>query len=191
LVKGRFQDNFEFVQWFKKFYDANIDLNTLQKYDPIAARDGAQLGPSDSKTNVNASRPALTKPTKVLNSAENRQPVGVRQPLSKVTTPAATTKTVISKTTITTTAPNGNKPSSATAASAAAAAAVNVELQNENLRLLTEANEYKETLAGFEKERDFYFGKLRDIEILCQDYEAENLPALKKILEILYATTVS
>ena len=23
LVKGRFQDNFEFLQWFKKFFDAN------------------------------------------------------------------------------------------------------------------------------------------------------------------------
>ena len=23
LVKGKFQDNFEFVQWFKKFFDAN------------------------------------------------------------------------------------------------------------------------------------------------------------------------
>ena len=23
LIKGRFQDNFEFVQWFKKFFDAN------------------------------------------------------------------------------------------------------------------------------------------------------------------------
>jgi hypothetical protein len=25
LVKGRFQDNFEFAQWFKKFYDANFN----------------------------------------------------------------------------------------------------------------------------------------------------------------------
>ena len=25
LVKGRFQDNFEFVTWFKKFFDANYD----------------------------------------------------------------------------------------------------------------------------------------------------------------------
>jgi hypothetical protein len=25
LIKGRFQDNFEFVQWFKKFFDANYD----------------------------------------------------------------------------------------------------------------------------------------------------------------------
>ena len=26
LVKGRFQDNFEFVQWFKKFFDANYQV---------------------------------------------------------------------------------------------------------------------------------------------------------------------
>merc|ERR1719384_1288038 len=25
LIKGRFQDNFEFLQWFKKFFDANYD----------------------------------------------------------------------------------------------------------------------------------------------------------------------
>ena len=46
----------------------------------------------------------------------------------------------------------------------------------------------KITLDGLEKERDFYFGKLRDIEVLCQEYENENLPVLRKILEILYAT---
>ena len=38
LVKGKFQDNFEFVQWFKKFFDANyVDGHD---YDPVAARDG-------------------------------------------------------------------------------------------------------------------------------------------------------
>ena len=38
LVKGKFQDNFEFVQWFKKFFDANY--TELPDYDPVAARDG-------------------------------------------------------------------------------------------------------------------------------------------------------
>ncbi|XP_023807170.1 microtubule-associated protein RP/EB family member 3 isoform X3 [Oryzias latipes] len=37
LVKGKFQDNFEFVQWFKKFFDANYDG---KEYDPILARQG-------------------------------------------------------------------------------------------------------------------------------------------------------
>ena len=36
-MKGRFQDNFEFCQWFKKFFDANYDGS---EYDPVAARDG-------------------------------------------------------------------------------------------------------------------------------------------------------
>ena len=40
-MKGRFQDNFEFVQWFKKFFDANYGG---QEYDPIVARGGLEMG---------------------------------------------------------------------------------------------------------------------------------------------------
>ncbi|GAU45264.1 hypothetical protein TSUD_132810 [Trifolium subterraneum] len=38
-----------------------------------------------------------------------------------------------------------------------------------------------------EKERDFYFSKLRDIEILCQTSEVENEPLSVAIKKILYA----
>merc|ERR1719210_1650375 len=41
LIKGRFQDNFEFVQWFKKFFDANYDGSP---YDAGAARGNQSLG---------------------------------------------------------------------------------------------------------------------------------------------------
>lgn len=44
------------------------------------------------------------------------------------------------------------------------------------------------TVEGLEKERDFYFGKLRDIELICQENEQENNPTLAKIMETLYAT---
>ena len=41
LVKGRFQDNFEFLQWFKKFFDANYDGRT---YNAFAERGGQSIG---------------------------------------------------------------------------------------------------------------------------------------------------
>ena len=37
LMKGKFQDNFEFLQWFKKFFDANYDGHD---YDALEARGG-------------------------------------------------------------------------------------------------------------------------------------------------------
>lgn len=50
--------------------------------------------------------------------------------------------------------------------------------------------ELKLTVDGLEKERDFYFSKLRDIELICQEHESENNPVLSKIIDILYATEV-
>lgn len=41
---------------------------------------------------------------------------------------------------------------------------------------------------GLEKERDFYFGKLRDIEILLQAYTGADQTLSKQIFDILYAT---
>ena len=51
LVKGKFQDNFEFLQWFKKFFDANWDR---KEYDPVLMRQGqeATLPPSNTGTNT-------------------------------------------------------------------------------------------------------------------------------------------
>jgi RP/EB family microtubule-associated protein len=49
----------------------------------------------------------------------------------------------------------------------------------------------KLSVDGLEKERDFYFGKLREIELMCQEDGSEKNPLIQKILDILYATEVS
>lgn len=47
--------------------------------------------------------------------------------------------------------------------------------------------ELKLSVDHLEKERDFYFTKLRDIELLCQSPEMDNLPVAEAVRKILYA----
>merc|ERR1719385_429690 len=46
LVKGRFQDNFEFMQWFRKFFDANYDGS---EYDAFEMRGCVNMGSGDHR----------------------------------------------------------------------------------------------------------------------------------------------
>ncbi|XP_050096629.1 microtubule-associated protein RP/EB family member 2-like [Anopheles aquasalis] len=63
LAKGRFQDNFEFLQWFKKFFDANYDG---KQYDPQAARNNAPMG---------YGTPGTLKPSQRANIAGGGRPL--------------------------------------------------------------------------------------------------------------------
>uniref|UniRef100_A0AAZ3Q223 Microtubule-associated protein RP/EB family member 3 n=1 Tax=Oncorhynchus tshawytscha TaxID=74940 RepID=A0AAZ3Q223_ONCTS len=144
LVKGKFQDNFEFVQWFKKFFDANYDG---KEYDPLQARQGQDVNPAPNPGPQRHS-PTVPKilptPQRVLNTT-----VHVRK------APALTR--------------NGG---------------TDAELLELNQQLM----ELKLTVDGLEKERDFYFSKLRDIELICQEHESDTNPHLSRIMDILYAT---
>ncbi len=52
---------------------------------------------------------------------------------------------------------------------------------------LLQLNTLKLALEGVEKERDFYFGKLREVELLCQEQGQDNGPFVEKLMEVLYS----
>ncbi|KAK6624554.1 Microtubule-associated protein RP/EB member 1 [Polyplax serrata] len=68
LIKGRFQDNFEFLQWFKKFFDANYDG---REYDAYEARGEILLGSGEGSVGGSTSR---SKPSQSRPSQQMRQP---------------------------------------------------------------------------------------------------------------------
>ncbi|XP_006792800.1 microtubule-associated protein RP/EB family member 3-like isoform X1 [Neolamprologus brichardi] len=153
LVKGKFQDNFEFLQWFKKFFDANYDG---KEYDPLFTRQGQEGTPPPPNPGKpihhKPKRPTRSGPMRTSPTAPKSVPTPQRQIASARRNPPVTR--------------NGG----------------DAELIELNQQLL----DLKVTVDGLEKERDFYFGKLRDIELICQ--ENENNPVLSKIMDILYAT---
>ncbi|XP_050296001.1 microtubule-associated protein RP/EB family member 1 isoform X3 [Anthonomus grandis grandis] len=168
LVKGRFQDNFEFLQWFKKFFDANYRGN---EYDALGARGGEQMGNGGANApkghGMMQRKPAaMVQPTAAPNRAGAasvaNKPVGKARAMPKAAPKAAP---IAARP-----APNRNAG----------------DLSGKIEDLNTQIAEYKMTVEGLEKERDFYFGKLRDIEVMCQ--EEENNPLIQKILDVLYAT---
>jgi len=204
LIKGKFQDNFEFLQWFKKFFDANYDPH---EYDPMAARGGEPM-PSDGTAakptamRMPASRPAgipsrpappkmtpAKKPPAMLHAANTTQP-------PKKSPPGSTNAVGASR-------PSGPVPKAGSHASNSAsklnsgghghgnasgdsARVQQLETQITELRDLN--TEHETLIESLEKERDFYFGKLRSIEVLCQESEQTGDLDVKKVLDILYAT---
>merc|ERR1719397_1482550 len=150
LTKQKFQDNFEFLQWFKKFFDANY---SGVDYDAFEARGGLAMG---------AGGPGAAR--KIPGPGPRPAASGLTRPKPG---PAARP------------APAARAPSKPPAGTAAKID--DLTLQVEKLRL---------TIEGLERERDFYFGKLRDIEVIVGQHAEtdEDKDISGRLLDILYAT---
>jgi microtubule-associated protein, RP/EB family len=144
LIKCKMQDNLEFLQWSKKYWDQYYPGG---EYDAVARRKASGAPPAAAPSAARASGGAAKRGT-------------------TPTTAGARTRT-----------PLGGASTSA--------------LQQENANL-------KESVTGLERERDFYFSKLRDIELLLQqavelnpEIENDEEGLVKHIQAILYSTEVS
>ncbi|XP_064409721.1 microtubule-associated protein RP/EB family member 2 isoform X2 [Latimeria chalumnae] len=162
LVKGRFQDNLDFIQWFKKFFDANYDG---KEYNPVEARQGQDaIPPPDPGEQI------FNLPKKSSHHANSPTAGAAKSsPASK----AATTP---------------SRPSSAKRTSVGSAAKSDKDLEAQVTQLNEQVLSLKLALEGVEKERDFYFGKLREIELLCQEQGQESDNLVQRLMEVLYAS---
>ncbi|POS83669.1 hypothetical protein EPUL_004591 [Erysiphe pulchra] len=122
LIKCKMQDNLEFLQWTKRFWDQNYPGG---EYDAVSRRRA-----SGAPLSVSSNTPKATS----MASRRGTTPTAVGRPTK------------------------GNIGISA--------------LQQENAAL-------KDTVQGLERERDFYFSKLRDIEILVQQADEDEAYADK------------
>ncbi|KAL7070781.1 hypothetical protein ACQ4LE_009870 [Meloidogyne hapla] len=208
LIKGKFQDNFEFLQWFKKFFDANYDGH---EFDPVEMRFNEEL-PKENKLKPTA---LLRQPQAVKTGGTSRVAHHVPPPQragsnlsmnsnsgygasSKKSSPtslsASTKKPTMTNTTGRRAPPAAPAPRPAPVAQNKAPAVdpqLMEELKSKDQQLEELRGQLAETdevICGLEKERDFYFAKLRKIEVLCQDTEeTETLPT-NDVLQILYET---
>ncbi|XP_051944492.1 microtubule-associated protein RP/EB family member 2 isoform X3 [Hippocampus zosterae] len=163
LVKGRFQDNLDFIQWFKKFFDANYDG---KEYDPLDARQGQDaIPPPDPGEQI------FNLPKKSHHAASSPTAGASR---SSATTPKTATPT--------------SRPSSAKKLPTASTPAKGEkELEAQVTQLTDQVNTLKVALEGVEKERDYYFSKLREVELLCQEQGENDAPFVARLMEVLYA----
>lgn len=148
LTKCKMQDNLEFLQWSKRYWDQYFPGH---EYDAVARRKAAGTaappGPAARTSAVGATRkPATTSTARAAPRTGSAAGVG------------------------------------------AAGGAATMALRQENETM-------KEAIAGLEKERDFYFSKLRDIELLLQtaieqdpEIEKDDNGLVRNIQAILYST---
>lgn len=178
LVKGKFQDNFEFVQWFKKYFDANYQG---KDYEPVMTRGGVTLAVAGGAKGKSASRASHTTSKVSPGGARHTSAASRTKPGPKS---ATSTKSAPSSVVHHSTAPSHNN---------AAAQQEIAELKQQVTALTDEQTELSQTVQALQHERDFYFGKLRQIEVICQEHENQEVDELlrqtcDKITEILYAT---
>jgi len=221
LIRGKYQDNLEFCQWLKAFHDQQrIHGSIRDDYNPLAARSKGK-GAKRMKENLgrgtkplrSSSRYTRTQSaTKTTARRRTPEPVSTDKSHSNVPPKTLTKTRTINKYMKRTNLPSQQKSKSKNENSFAVLTPVlnipdspnsiiaDASLIKKNTELTSRNAELELTVAGIEKERDFYFEKLRDVEVLLQVHEEqkENIQdsksldydgLLKRVFHVLYATT--
>jgi microtubule-associated protein, RP/EB family len=174
LITGKYMDNLEFMQWFKRYFE--LTVSDVSGYDCIGQRSKGKGGAAMA---CGASK-------------KSSVPTAVRA--AKPQPPAAPAAVVV-KRTVTAAPPQAPSPPTHDNHSSHANSELNAKMEaliaeNEKLKAAEEEgqnslNDLRHEMDGLERERDFYFDKLRDIEVIFQEIEDKGETSETKIL---YAT---
>lgn len=178
LIRAKYQDNLEFCQWLKAFYDQSGTFR--EEYDPTAVRARGKGGKRYNQTKGRKGG---------LSSASRPKPTSRSAP----TKPSQPLRSVANK-------PNTSSSSAPPSSSATktpepivdpALVEENEKLRATNTELEASVATLEEAVLETEQERQFYFEKLRDVEVLLQVYQenpstgTDNL--IEKVFKVLYA----
>ncbi|KAJ3226241.1 hypothetical protein HK099_005346 [Clydaea vesicula] len=159
LLKCKMQDNLEFLQWVKKYWDMYYPGGT---YEAVSRRKG-EVGSAGSK-------PSMKKSTSVNSVSKAGAAATVARRVASPAVPKANP------------APKKNLSPS-----------LELEYQKQFDELSQNNLELKVAMEQMEKEREFYFSKLREIELFVQENLDNGTPktsveVLKDIQQIMYRT---
>jgi RP/EB family microtubule-associated protein len=204
LIRGKYQDNLEFLQWMKCHWDREKSDNA-NCYDPVKARDSRPLPPwahpAIGATGVVAEKENRRPPAITAGKSAERAKMGVA-----VATGASvgsrgngvcvstklTPKSSVSPRCGTMQRSQSTKDASVNGLSTASddSSHKNLELQKECNELRTKVDQQTEELSGlrdnldvFEQERDYYFQKLREVEVLMETLKADPDLTAGKIID--------
>jgi RP/EB family microtubule-associated protein len=215
LMRGKYQDNLENMQWFKSFFEKNY---SGIPYDPIARRARGKGADAVVAFALDSSKRGSSNTQNTTDSVENTAPPSrsaskgslPSQTVPQVTAPSQQVQQrIVSSSTVVPTLPVSSStakksssggsvlPSQNTSSSSTRVSAVSPSISSgpaldaaraKIADLSGQVADLHLSVESLEKERDFYFGKLRDIEILLQSYSGPDPTTAAEITKILYAT---
>ena len=198
LISGKYMDNLEFMQWFKRYFE----LNGGEKgsYDCKGQRNKWKGGSSVQN--------ALMKPTGMPSPMKKAAAI-VYRVTRHTSPPPKPPASFASSTKNNDSAKNNDSQASHTETSTTRKSTtakayddvIEVSALVTEIAVLNGArensdkafNELRAEMDGLEKERDFYFDKLREIEIILQEAEdnGHGTEVSAEIFKVLYATQVT
>jgi RP/EB family microtubule-associated protein len=216
LIRAKYQDNLEFCQWLKAFHDQSGA--TRDNYDPLEARARGKGGKKynemlEKAGGAHGSRPTPNKGprTPITAASLPRKPKPAAPPV-RPAAPAARPVPRVANARPTTTAPKpkptrpgpttartgpGAKPRAPlkeSASNKADAAIADATLMKKNAEMSTKVVDLETSVRELEKERDFYFTKLRNVELMLQVQQDKGWDGcdlhgvVDSIFKVLYAT---